>query len=185
MTRRFRFVKKTLCFAVSLQGSIWWLKGYDTNFRADSLVGTSASLHLQSQNIHNVLSMRWFGSHVKLSVITIIISSSSRKEESSELPKLKWRFLPPQLLSWQMPICTKNTRGDIKQSYSTVLTCTSRPFRATGPTKQSPRAIKFRGNSQEVGIKYSTVTTVLHRSDKTSSDSACIRIPHHPSRTTP
>lgn len=65
-----------------------------------------------------------------------------------------------------MPICIKITREGINQSYRTDVTYKSGPFRAAGPTKQSPRAIKFRGNSQEVGIKYSTVTSVLHKSDK-------------------
>jgi len=173
MTRRFWFVKKSLFFAVSLQGSIWWLKGYDTTFRADSWVGTSAPLHLQSQNFHTVLSMRWFGSHVKLSVITIIISSSSSRRRRRRRRRILWalkikiKIPTPAIAEFTMPICTKNTRGGIKQCYRTVLTCTPGPFRATGPTKQSPRAIKFRGNSHEVGIKYSTVTNVLHRSDKT------------------
>ena len=66
-----------------------------------------------------------------------------------------------------MQICTKITRGGINQSYRTALTCKSGPVRATGPTNQSLRAIKFIGNSQKVGIKYSTVTTVFHISDKT------------------
>lgn len=108
--------------------------------------------------------MRRFGSHVKLSVIISSSNSNSRilwaLKLKTEIPTLQiveltdaavhkyhsWRYKPELQNSSDMKVRTGSSKG---------------------LTKQTPRATKFKGNSQQVGIKYSTMTTVLYKSDKT------------------